>query len=186
MTDTMIVDMFFARDELAISSLDNKYGKALRSFGSRMLEDSFTAEECLDDTYMKTWATVPPNEPRNYLFEYVSKILRHRCLDRLRHEKRDMRNSSLTVISDELVDALPSQEPPDGELFKSELGGLIAEFVRKLSKESRSIFVMRYFYMDDIKTIARKMAITEGKAKTVLKRTRDKLRIYLEAFGYRA
>ncbi|MBE6636013.1 MAG: sigma-70 family RNA polymerase sigma factor [Ruminococcaceae bacterium] len=186
MTDNYIVDLFFARDELAISSLDDKYGRALRSFGTRMLNDSFTADECLDDTYMKTWETVPPNEPRSYLFEYVSKILRHRCLDRLRHAKRDVRNSSVTVISTELTDALPSREVPDGELLKNELTRLIADFVRKLSAESRSIFVMRYFYMDDIRTIAKRLAISEGKTKTVLKRTRDKLRIYLEAFGYRA
>ncbi len=186
MTDTKIVDLFFARNELAISSLDDKYGRSLRSFGTRMLEDSFAADECVNDTYMKTWETVPPNEPRGYLFEYVSKILRHRCLDRLRYAGRNVRNSAMTVISSELTDAIPSREAPDSELLKSELGRLIADFVRRLSNESRSIFIMRYFYMDDVKTIAKRLAITEGKTKTVLKRTRDKLRVYLEAFGYRA
>ena len=185
MTDNEIVELFLQRDEMAIEGCDGKYGNSLRGFGTRMVGDRFTAEECVNDTYMKTWETVPPNEPRTYLFEYLSKILRHRCLDRIRHAGREKRSTGMTVISAELADAAPSSSYADSEVLKNELNGLIADFVGNLNRESRDIFVLRYFYMEDLKTISKRLAITEGKVKTVLKRTRDKLRIYLEAFGYR-
>ena len=74
MTDRMIVDLFFNRDEGAIRECDAKYGPPLRSFGNRITNDHGTTEECLDDTYMSAWSTIPPKDPGNYLFAFLSKL----------------------------------------------------------------------------------------------------------------
>ncbi|MBQ9070022.1 MAG: sigma-70 family RNA polymerase sigma factor [Clostridia bacterium] len=184
MTDEKIVDLFFERNEGAIEACDIKYGPSLRSFGNRITSDPHTTEECVDDTYVKTWETVPPKNPRNYLFAYLSKILRNVSLDRIRAARREKRDSSLTVLSSELTEASPDKVGADADAIRKELSDLIAKFVSNLPEESRHIFTMRYFYMEDLRTISKRLVITEGKVKTVLHRTRFKLKLYLESYGY--
>ena len=184
MTDNEIVELFLARREIAIKETDNKYGSRLQHFGERITADSHTAEECVDDTYLKAWQTIPPKEPRTYLFAFLSKILRNVCLDRLRCDGRIKRGSSVTVLSDELTEATPSGENADSEVMRAELAMLITRFLTGVKDEQRQIFVMRYFYMESVEEISKKLRITEGKVKTVLKRTRDKLKLFLEVYGY--
>ena len=184
MTDSAIVDLFFARDEEAIASCDRKYGLSLRSFGKRLTHDVYVTEECVDDTYMKTWSTVPPKDPRDYLFAYLAKIMRTGCIDRLKSMDRVRRGASITVLSSELSESAPGNESSDSLALENELSSLIEEFLRGLKQESREIFVMRYFYFEELLDIARHLDITVGKVKTVLKRTRDALREHLTAHGY--
>lgn len=180
----MIVDLFFARDERAIAECDQKYGQRLRSFANRIMDDSTSGEECLDDTYMKSWESIPPSEPRNYLYAFLSKILRHLCLDRIKKEGRQKRGAAITVLSNELTDAAASAGSADNEVLRSELSAIIAKFVGNLNKSQREVFVLRYFYMEEVLSIARALGFSEGKVKSILKRTRDKLRIYLASYGY--
>ena len=184
MTDNAIVDLFLARDEDAITQCDAKYGIPLRNFGKRLTNDVYVTEECVDDTYMKTWSTVPPKEPRDYLFAYLSKIMRNKCIDRLKSTDRQRRGAAITVLSSELSEAAPSNDSSESLAIENELAALIGEFLRALKDESRDIFVMRYFYFEELIDIARHLDITVGKVKTVLKRTRDALRLHLEAYGY--
>ena len=184
MTDEGIVELFFNRDEYAIEACDLKYGSALREFGKRISGEAYVAEECANDTYLKTWNTVPPKDPRGYLFAFLSKIMRNLCLDRVRMRAREKRGAKLTVLSDELSEAAPGGESSDGELLCGELAALISNFLRALPNEKREIFVMRYFYMEELSAIAAHLSVSEGKVKTVLKRLRDKLRIYLSVYGY--
>lgn len=186
MTDGAIIDLFFERNENAIVKCDEKYGAPLRSFGKRITADIHIAEECLDDTYMKTWNTVPPKDPRNYLFAFLSKIMRNTCLDRLRKLSRDKRGADITVLSTELNEAAPGGNRTDELAIENELSVLISKFVRALKEETKSIFILRYFYMEELSVIAKRLAITEGKVKTVLKRTRDALKEFLEGYGYNA
>lgn len=186
MTDSAIVDLFFARDEEAIRLCDEKYGPPLRSFGRRLTSDEGITEECVDDTYLKTWNTVPPKDPRDYLFAFLSKIMRHRCIDRIRSIDREKRGAAITSLSSELTEAAPSGDSSDSVALSNELSALISDFLGGVKNEWREIFVMRYFYMEEISSIARHLDMTEGKVKTVLKRTRDALRLHLEGFGYRA
>lgn len=184
LTDEKIVELFFERNESAIANCELKYGRSLRAFGTRITNDLYIAEECTNDTYMKTWETVPPTDPRSYLFAYLSKIMRNLCFDRIRRANRKKRGASVTVLSNELTEAAPEKNGADAEAIRSELSVLIEKFVAKLPEETRSIFVLRYFYMEDLHTISKKLSVTQGKVKTVLKRTRDKLKLHLEVYGY--
>ena len=184
MTDSMIIDLFFARDEQALSECDKKYGQSLRRFAFRLTSDVECSEECVDDTYVKSWESIPPSEPRNYLFAFLSKILRQRCLDRLRHSAREKRASSLTVISDEICNSTPAESYADSDAIRGELAEIIRKFVESLKEETREIFILRYFYMEEVLSISKKLRISEGKVKSVLKRTRDKLKTHLEKYGY--
>lgn len=184
LTNEKIVELFFERNESAIANCELKYGRSLRAFGTRITNDVYIAEECTNDTYMRTWETVPPIDPRRYLFAYLSKIMRNLCFDRIRRATRKKRGASITVLSNELTEAAPEKDGADADAIRSELSVLIEKFVAKLPEETRNIFVLRYFYMEDLHTISKKLSITQGKVKTVLKRTRDKLKLHLEMYGY--
>jgi RNA polymerase sigma-70 factor (ECF subfamily) len=184
MTDRMIVDLFFSRDESAIRECDTKYGPPLRSFGNRITNDTGITEECLDDTYMSAWSTIPPKDPGNYLFAFLSKLMRGKCVDSLRKKTREKRGGNASEISAELCDGLPSDDNTEQPAIASELARLIEKFLAGERDEVRHIFVLRYFYMYEVRDIAKRLFITEGKVKTVLKRSRDKLRTFLSLYGY--
>ena len=185
MTDNLIVDLFLERNEEAIIKCDEQYGVGLRRFGNRITADSETTEECVDDTYMKAWQSIPPSEPRGYLFAFLAKILRNRCLDRIKSDGRIKRGAVLTVLSDELDTVARSAQCADDNTLADELARLISEFLRKVNDEHRHIFVLRYFYTMQIDEISKRLGIGEGKIKSALKRTRDKLRLFLEIYGYK-
>lgn len=184
LTDGYIIDLFLARSENAISLCDEKYGPGLRSFGTRITRDDGVAEECVNDTYLSAWNTIPPNEPRGYLFAFLSKILRNKCLDRIKSELREKRRADLTVLSTELSEAAPDSERSDSVAMKNELSELITKFLKSLPYEARQIFLLRYFYMEELLSISKRLSVSEGKVKTVLRRTREKLKAYLENYGY--
>ena len=184
MNDDEIVDLFIVRNEAAIGECDKKYGIPLRSLGNRITNDTGTTEECIDDTYMGAWQTIPPSEPRGFLFTYLAKIMRGKCIDHLRAKTRIKRGSTVTVLSDELAEAAKSEALADSAAIKNELVALIEKFLLSQKDEARYIFVLRYFYMEEIRGIASRLYITEGKVKTVLKRLRDKLRLFLQLYGY--
>lgn len=186
MTDGYIVDLFLARNEDAIGLCDKKYGRSLRSFGTRITLDEGSAEECVNDTYLSAWNTIPPKEPKSYLFAFLSKILRNKCLDRVKSAFREKRRADLTALSTELCEAVPDSERTDTVAIGNELSELIEKFLKALPEQTKSIFVLRYFYMEDLSSVAKRLAISEGKVKTVLHRTREKLKSYLENYGYNA
>ena len=185
MTDEKIIELFFDRNEAAIAGCEAKYGNTLRTMGKRITEDSGAADECVNDTYMKAWDTIPPKKPENHLLAYLSKILRNLCFDRIRFITRKKRGASVTVLSDELAEAAPDKFGADAEVIRTELSELITSFVKELKEESQKIFVMRYFYMEELKAIAQSLSISEGKVKTVLRRTRENLKAFLENYGYK-
>ena len=184
MNDSEIVDLFLIKNENAIKECDQRYGTPLRSLGNRITCDVTATEECIDDTYMSAWQVIPPSDPRGYLFAFLCKIMRGKCIDVQRKRSREKRGNAITVLSDELSENARSDISTESEAMKNELTSLIEKFLLLQKEEARFIFVLRYFYMEEVKYISKRLLITEGKVKTVLKRTRDKLRLYLEAYGY--
>ena len=83
--DNRIVDLYFSRDEAAISQTSEKYGSRLRNVAYGIVEDLHTAEECENDTYMEAWNSIPPREPKSYLFAFLARITRHIALDFIKH-----------------------------------------------------------------------------------------------------
>ena len=64
-----------------------------------------------------------------------------------------------------------------------ELGSMLNDFLESLPKETRLLFLRRYWHADTIAEIATRYGITESKVKMQLSRTRTKLRTYLEKEG---
>ena len=179
MEDRDIIEMYFARDERAISETSSKYGSYCGSIAMNILGSREDTEECVNDTWLRAWNSIPPHRP-NLLRVFLGKIARNLALDRYKARTAEKRMGGEFAMSlDELDDCIGTVD----ERESAEIGESISRFLRTQPKETRSVFVCRYFYCDSISDIARRFGISEAKVKTLLFRTRSKLKIHLEGEG---
>ena len=181
MTDNQIIDLFWNRNEDAIAATDAAYGRKLRSLSSRILQNPEDTEEIISDTYMKTWDSIPTARPQ-YFYAYIAAICRHLSLNLLNWNQAAKRKAEIISITEELEQCIPDpgqERSAESKEIISALNG----FLDTLSKDSRLIFIRRYWYTDSVAAIARRYGMTESKIKMQLLRTRNKLKDYLEKEG---
>ena len=182
MDDKGIISLYFKRDQQAIAETKDKYGRLLFSVAYNILYSEGDSEECVDDTYMKAWQTIPPTVP-NRLSAFLAKITRNIALNRYRDGKRRGRNLTAELILDEIAEAVPDTNGDiAGDLA---LRDSLNRFLDSLERRQRMVFLKRYFYMCRTKDIARDMGMTQSAVKVSLSRTRTKLREHLEREGIR-
>ena len=184
MEDSVIVALYWERNESAIKETSDKYGRYLTKIAWNILADREDAEESVNDTYLHAWNAMPPHRPA-VLSTFLGRITRHLSIDIYRRRHSAKRGGSEYALSlDELSDCVPGEGSPEEALDAEELAGHINRFLRNLSPETRKLFICRYYYFDSVADAASSLGITEGKAKTLLFRTRRKLKEYLEKEGY--
>ena len=181
MDDAKIIELFWARDEQALAETEAVYGGKLRRFAEKILKNTEDAEECVSDTYLKAWETIPPQKPV-YFFAYLVKICRHFAFGRLDWKSAAKRQADIVELTAEMEACIPG-DCLEKKLESEEIGREINQFLASLPKESRVIFVRRYWCADSIQEISKRYRISESKVKTSLHRTRIKLRKYLEKEG---
>lgn len=182
--DNRIVELYLQRDETAIKQTTEKYGKRLRSLAYGIVNDQQTAEECENDTYMEAWNTIPPHEPRSYLYAFLARITRHISLNCCRARNRLKRSAFICVLSIEMEQCIPSPNDVECRIDDIALSETLNKFLSTLDKEKRNIFVRRYWYLDSIAAISERFDLSQSKIKTTLFRCRNQLREYLEKEGY--
>ncbi len=192
MDDRNIVDLYWARDERAIAESEAKYGRYCLQISMNILENHQDAEECVNDTYLHAWQAMPPRRPIR-LGAFLAKITRHLSIDRYRANHAAKRGHMLfSVPLDELTECIPAGSHRyeddfhpglDDELEASRIGDAINRFLRRQRPEVRDIFICRYFYSDSIGEITARFGMTESRVKSLLSRTRARLRKHLESEG---
>ena len=184
MDDKQIVALFFARDERALEETALKYGPRLRALAYGITDDRQTAEECENDTYLQAWNSIPPHEPRDYLFPFLARITRHIAIDRCRRERAQKRGAPTVELTAEMAECIPSPadgfDAPDAQALTEALD----RFLSALPGQQRSIFLRRYWFFDPVKEIAARFGVSQSKVKTTLHRLRERLRVFLEKEGY--
>lgn len=181
MEDSAIIELYWSRDETAIRETDAAYGKKLLSLSQRILSSPEDAGECVNDTYLETWNTIPPQRP-NFLYAFLCKICRYISFGRLDWNSAAKRRADLISLTEELEQTIPDNRSQQ-ELDARELGRILSRFVTTLPEDSRLIFLRRYWHLDTTEEIARRYGFTQSKVKTQLHRTRAKLYAYLEKEG---
>lgn len=182
--DGAIVALYWERDESAIKETSDKYGRYLMKIAWNILADQMDAEESVNDTYLHAWNAMPPHRPQ-VLSTFLGRITRHLSIDIYRKRHSAKRGGSEYALSlDELSDCVPGEGSPEEAIAAEELGSHISRFLRELAPEARKLFICRYYYFDPVADCAASLNMTEGKAKTLLFRTRRKLKEYLEKEGY--
>lgn len=182
MEDERIIELYWQREESAITESKSKYGAYCLSIAHRILQNSEDAAECENDTYLKAWNTIPPKKP-SPLSSYLGMITRGLSLSRLRRKNAQKRSDSVYISFDELEECIPAGRSIHEELEAKELAGLISDFLRKLPEYECNVFLNRYWHFLSIREISQKYSFTQSKVKTMLLRTRKKLTLYLEKEG---
>ena len=179
MNDQAIIDLYFARNEQAIAETDKSYGRVCMQVSMNILQSRPDAEECVNDTYLKTWNAIPPARPHS-LCAFVCRITRNLSLNRLRDLRREKRNKELTLSLDELEACIPAAIE-DSNL----LADLLNTFLEGLEETDRVLFVGRYWYSYATGDLAASTGLTKKAVYMRLYKTRERLRAYLEERGYR-
>jgi len=185
MDDVTIVELYWRRDEIAVSETEKKYGRYLTKIAYNILANIEDSRESANDTYLKAWNSIPPYKP-SVLSTYLGKITRHISIDTFRKRGSKKRLGSEYALSlSELEECVPSDSgSPEQEVECLQLAETISGYLRTLSPEARNVFVGRYYFMDSIKTIGAYYSMSETKVKSMLYRVRLGLKEHLEKEGY--
>lgn len=181
MDDRKIIELFFARDERALRESETAYGKYCRAIAKNILASDEDADEIFNDTLLRAWNTIPPEEPRS-LKVYLGTIARNISFDRYRSMTAEKRGGCEVALC--LEEAEEFLADTSDEYEKSELTALLNGFLHSLPERECDIFVRRYFYCDGTAVIARRFALKEANVLVILSRTRKKLKEALRKGGY--
>lgn len=182
MDDLQIIELYFERSEKAISETEKKHGRYCMSIANRILRSDQDAEECVNDTYLRAWNAIPPARP-THLRAFLGRITRNLALNRYATLHAEKRGNGAELALEELAEVLAD---PDSEIDRVETDALresINRFLGSLPRDTRIMFVRRYFYLLPIAEIADGLGTNENRVKVTLHRTREKLRAYLEKEG---
>lgn len=181
MEDLQIIDLFFDRNEQAIQETDAKYGRLCFSVANKILENDEDSEECVNDTYLRAWNEIPPTRP-SYFSAFLCKITRILSLKKLEFSNAMKRTSSIVVSFEELESVLQDERIAPGT-EAVELGVLISNFLRREKADARNVFLRKYLFFDTVEEIAERFGMNANTVKSMLFRTRNRLREYLRKEG---
>ncbi len=183
MRDTEILDLYWAREERAISETQLSYGNYCYSIAWHILYDREDSDECVNDTWLRAWNAIPPKRP-NRLAMFLGTITRNLSLDRWK-EKHTMKrgNGEMMLALDELAECVPDRRSTEEEVEAAELERMLNDFLRTLPERECNVFLRRYWYVEEYGEIAKRYGMKLNTVKTSLFRTRAKLREYLEREG---
>ena len=177
MEDLQIVELYWAREESAIHETSVKYG-------SYCLQSQQDADESVNDTYMDAWNSMPPHRP-SVLATFLGKITRRISIDRWRIRSAKKRGRDEIILAlDELEECVSGSHDVEPLVQRNELIGAIHRFLDGLPETERRVFLLRYWYLEPIKSIADQYGFTQSKVTSMLHRVRTKLRGHLEKEGY--
>lgn len=176
-----ILDLYFLRDERAVTETQREYGSfcldlALRILGRSNRED---AEECVNDAYLALWRSIPPKRPKP-LKAYLAAVLRNLAIDRYRKNRR---RANMRELEEAALELSPAIWVPDSA--EEELKHLLSDFLRGLPENERNLFMGRYWHGYSVKLLAKHYELTPNAVTKRLGGTREKLRGYLNERGYR-
>ena len=183
MNDREIVNLYWERSEQAVAETVKKFGRYCHRIAYNILENKEDSEECVNDTWMSAWNAMPDKRPEK-LSPFLGRITRNFALKRIvsGHAKKRGGGEALLAL-EELDECVSSGYDPELEIENRELGREIDRFVSRLPEKEQLAFVCRYWYLAGEREIAEKLGLTRSGVNAMLRRTRKKLKIYLETEG---
>ena len=176
MEDSAIIDLYWARDQAAVTETDRKYGPLCRSLSLRITGSREDAEECVNDTWLRAWNAMPPQRP-GILSAFFGKLTRNLSLDRWRYNRAAKRGGpQVETALEELGECLPAPGRPEDRLEERETAALISRFLREQPQLDRVLFLRRYWYLDSVAALAERFSMNENTVKSRLHRTRLRLK----------
>ncbi|MBO4374826.1 MAG: sigma-70 family RNA polymerase sigma factor [Lachnospiraceae bacterium] len=183
MQDFEIVDLYWSRDENAITETNIKYGSYCRKIAMNITADDGDTEECINDTYLSAWNSMPEERPR-MLAPFLAAIVRNHALTIFRKTHSKKRGAGQTALALDELSEVAGPSTTEDAVDMSLLSGHINSFLKTLGSRERIAFVRRYFYVEPLSDIAAALSMSESAMKSSLFRTRTKLKDYLAKEGY--
>ncbi len=184
MDDNGIIRLYWDRNDQAISVTSEKYGRYCRSIAKNILNNDEDVEECVNDTYLNAWNSMPEHWPEQ-LSAFLGKITRNLSFNKYKRNCAEKRGGGETaLVLDELADCVSGTGSVEQVIDRRELVMAINSFVRNLSTEKRNMFVRRYWYADPVSKIAKDCGMLQGSVSKALERTRKQLKAYLTERGF--
>lgn len=183
MEDNEIVELLFNHDDIGLVETKNKYENLLNGISFRIVRNKEDVSECVNDTYMKVWDTIPPYRP-NCFKSFICKIVRQISIDKYRYNHRKSRNNDKNVYLSDLDYEVSDNRNIDDEIKEKLLVGVLNNFIEELDIENKILFIRKYFFFEDSKSLSKRYGISENNINVKMLRTRNKLKKYLESEGY--
>lgn len=183
MDDNQIIDLYWQRNENAISETDKKYGSFCHHIAQNILSLAEDAEECVNDTYYQAWDSIPPQHPR-ILRAWLGKIVRNTSINLWMKNHTQKRYAGMNLILDELEDCIPSSATVEHEIEAQELTVFLNTWLASLSQNDRTLFMRRYWNGEAVNELAKEYGISPGKLAKQMYHLRQNLKISLEKEGY--
>lgn len=181
--DVHIMQLLNDRDGRAFSALEQAYGPLCRTILANILNDRADVEECLQDLWLAVWQAIPPERP-SPLRPWLCRVARNLTLKRYHENTAQKRDSRYDTALEELSAVLPDSKTVEDELAARELTALLNRFLEQLDKESRVLFLRRYWYGDSVDRLAAVQGLRPNTVAVRLSRIRSKLKIFLEKEDY--
>ena len=184
MNDNDIIQLYWDRNDQAISITSEKYGHYCKSIAKNILSNNEDAEECVNDTYLNAWNSMPTHWPEQ-LSTFLGKITRNLSFNKYKHNHAEKRGGGeIKLVLNELTDCVSDVDNVEQIIDRKELVKTINTFVRSLSPKKRNIFVRRYWYADSVSKIAADYGMLQGTVSKALERTQKQLKSYLAERGF--
>ena len=183
MEDSYIIELYWERNEQAIQETDKKYGKLCYKLANNILKHNEDTEECVNDTFLKIWKSIPDDRPLHFS-AYICQIVKRLALSKYRYNNAEKRNAESFIPYDELSEIVSDKDDPEDKIVMAELSNSINNYLLSESKQNRIIFIRRYWYYDNMDDIASAMNLTASTVRSTLSRMRKRLKKYLEKEGY--
>ena len=185
MEDGKIIERFWARDEAVLSDVSDKYGKYCLTIARNIVYNEQSAEECVQDTLLRLWETIPPNRPTD-LQAFIGTVTRNIALDAVKAASTQKRGGEDTVLSfdEEPREISTGESTVEALAEQHELITEINMFLEGISSVKRRIFVLRYWHCFSVPDISRIVGMSAANVASNLKRVKKKLLEYLKNRGY--
>ena len=142
------------------------------------------SEECLNDTYIGAWRSIPPARPI-LLQSFLATIMRRTAINRFNANKRQKRIASeFSVSLSELEDFIADDSDMNIEIEAKELAKSISNYVRELTDRQMYIFVSRYYISDPLTKICKELGCSLSTVKREIEAIKNGLKKHLESEGY--
>ena len=179
MEDGEIIALFQRREEQAIREAERRFGFSCFSVAYNILQSREDTEECVNETWLRAWNSIPPACPRN-LRVYLITIARNLAFTRYRRDHADRRGGgALPAVLDELAECVAAPGTPEDTVMGFALRESINRFLGTLPDRERDVFLRRYFYVEAPEQIGTRYGIRAGNVAVILTRVRKKLRKHL-------
>lgn len=178
--DKELISMFVSRSEKAIQHTAEKYSAYCHSIANRILKNHEDSEECVNDTFLNAWNSIPPNIPHNFS-GFLGKITRNIALNIYEKKHTAKRGKGqMEVALAELAECVDMKSDIERENERQQIRDVINTFIRGQNEQRKNIFIQRYWYLMSIKEIAAEHGMNTNQVKSVLYQMRVLLKKELE------